>query len=395
MEYWDPTTCWTTLDRDLIRIPVEFTDPNPPNQPPTASFTVNPNPVPTGQTVTSNGSASADSDGTITNYSWDLDGDGTFEANTGTNSSVTRSYPKAAAAKTVRLRVTDNDGATAETTRTLTVTNRLPTASFTVSPNPAVAGDVVSFNGSASSDPDGTVVEYRWDLDGNGTFETNTGTNASVTRSYADGGTVTVRLRVTDDDGGTAETTHDLTVDPPPPVNELPSALFVVSPNPAQTAEVIAFNGSKSSDPDGTITNYKWDLDGNGSFETDTGTTSTVARSYPDAGTVDVRLRVIDNDGAANDTTRRLTVSTPPAPPPPPAPVPGPAGPLGPPTASTAPSTTCVAARTKRTQLNKKLRTARRKLAHARTASARKKYRRLIRKLTRQRSRIRLTSCSK
>jgi len=97
MEYWDPNTCWTTLDRDLIRIPVEFTDPNPPNQPPTASFTANPNPVPTGQTVTFNGSASTDSDGTIAKYSWDLDNDGTFETDTGTNSSVTRSYPHAAA----------------------------------------------------------------------------------------------------------------------------------------------------------------------------------------------------------------------------------------------------------------------------------------------------------
>jgi PKD repeat protein len=301
MEYWDPNTCWTTLDRDLIRIPVEFTDPNP-NQP--------------------------------------------------------------------------------------------PTASFTASPNPAVAGDVVSFNGSASSDPDGTITEYRWDLDGNGTFETNTGTTASVTRSYADAGTVTVHLRVTDNDGGTAETTHNLTVDPPPPVNELPTAAFVVSPNPAQTSEVVTLNGSKSNDPDGRIANYRWDLDGNGSFETDTGTTHTVTRSYPDPGTVDVRLRVTDNDGAASDTTRRLTVSTPPAPSPPPAPVPGPTAPLAPSTASSAPSAACVTARTKRTQLTRKLRSARRKLARARTASARKKYRRLVRKLTRQRKRIQPTGCA-
>jgi PKD repeat protein len=308
LEYWDPNTCWATLNRDLIRIPIEFTDTSPPNQAPSASFTVSPNPAPTGQTVTFNGSASSDSDGAIANYKWDLDGNGTFETDTGTTATVTGSYPNAGTVS-VKLRVTDNDGAMVETTRSLTITNRAPTASFTVSPNPALAGEVVSFNGSASSDPDGTIANYRWDLDGNGTLETDTGTTATVTRSYSSAATITVRLRVTDNDGVTGETTRNLTLDPPP-VNQLPSAAFTVSPNPALTAEVVTFNGSASSDPDGSIANYKWDLDDNGSFETDTGTAATVTRSYPAAATVDVGLRVTDNDGAASDTRRRLTVST-------------------------------------------------------------------------------------
>src|SRR4029453_7490458 len=99
-------------------------------------------------------------------------------------------------------------------------------------------------------------------------------------------------LRVTDSDGATAETTRDLTVNPPLPANQLPSAAFTVSPNPAPPGEGVTFKGYKSSDPDGTIASYRWDLDGNGSFETDTGTTETVTRSYPNAGTVDVRVRV-------------------------------------------------------------------------------------------------------
>ena len=259
--------------------------------------------------MTFNGSASGDPDGSIANYKWDLDGNGSFETDTGTTPTVTRSYASAATV-TVRLRVTDNDGGTVETTRTLTVTNLAPTASFTVSPNPAVAGEVVSFNGSASSDPDGSIASYRWDLDGNGSFETDTGTTATVTRSYGSAATVTVRLRVTDNDGGTAETTRTLTVDPAPPANQLPSAAFTPSPNPALTAEVVTFDGSASSDPDGSIASYRWDLDGNGSFETDTGTAASVTRSYPSAATVTVKLRVTDNDSAAIDTSRTLTVST-------------------------------------------------------------------------------------
>ena len=75
--------------------------------------------------------------------------------------------------------MTDNGGATDVTVRTLTVIGNLPpTASFTAAPNPAIVGQTVTFNGSGSSDSDGTITKYEWDLDGNGTYETNSGTNA-------------------------------------------------------------------------------------------------------------------------------------------------------------------------------------------------------------------------
>ncbi|HET9197648.1 MAG TPA: LamG-like jellyroll fold domain-containing protein, partial [Solirubrobacterales bacterium] len=113
---------------------------------------------------------------------------------------------------TVGLRVTDNSGGTATTTRSLTVNNRLPTASFTVSPSPANTRQTVTFNGSGSSDPDGTIAKYEWDLDGNGSYETSTGTTASTSKPFTATGTLTIGLRVTDNSGGTATTTRSLTV---------------------------------------------------------------------------------------------------------------------------------------------------------------------------------------
>jgi PKD repeat protein len=93
-----------------------------------------------------------------------------------------------------------------------------PQASFTASPTTVVEGSSIAFNGSASSSPEGTIVNYTWDLDGSGKFATNTGTTATVSHTYSTPGTVTVSLRVTDSKGLTATATRTVTVLPPPTV---------------------------------------------------------------------------------------------------------------------------------------------------------------------------------
>ena len=57
----------------------------------------------------------------------------------------------------------------------------------------------VAFNGSGSSDPDGSITAYAWDLDGDGAFDDSTAQSPSFT--YTTAATYTVRLQVTDDDG--------------------------------------------------------------------------------------------------------------------------------------------------------------------------------------------------
>ena len=90
--------------------------------------------------------------------------------------------------------------------------NNPPSASFTASPNPATPGQSVSFNGSGSSDSDGTIARYEWDLDGNGTYETDTGTTPTTSTTYATSGNRTVGLRVTDNKGATSTTTKTVVV---------------------------------------------------------------------------------------------------------------------------------------------------------------------------------------
>jgi PKD repeat protein len=272
------------------------------NGPPEASFTASPDPAPTGGVISLNASASKDLDGTITKYQWDLDGNGTYETSTGTTAAATGSYATPGA-HLIGLRVTDNGGATAATTRTVTVQNQNPTASFLVTPNPAPTAAAVSFDASAASDPDGTIAKYEWDLDGNGSYETNTGTTPLATSSFAAASKRVIGLRVTDNEGAIASTTRSLTVE-----NRTPVASFLASPAAAPTGTSVSFNASASSDPDGTIAKYEWDLDGNGSYETNTGTTPSTTRTYATPGAVTVGLRVTDNESATTTTTQAVTV---------------------------------------------------------------------------------------
>jgi YD repeat-containing protein len=269
------------------------------NRRPNATFTVSPSAPKPNQAVTYNASASSDPDGSIVKYEWDLDGNGSYETDTGTTPTATTTYATAQNVD-VHLRVYDSSNGTDTATRTVSIGNAVPTAAFTLSANPAVIGSTVTFNGSSSSDPDGTIAKYEWDLDGDGSYETDTGTTPTASRSYASAGSVTVGLRVTDDDGANATTSRALTV---VPAQQPPTASFTATPNPVQSGQTVSFNGSGSNDPDGAIAKYEWDLDGNGSYETDTGTTATTTRAYASPGTVAVGLRVTDGDGMTGTTT--------------------------------------------------------------------------------------------
>lgn len=213
--------------------------------PPTASLSASPNPAPSLTSVSFDGSRSGDLDGTITRYQWDLDGDGTLETDTGSISSTSRVYTRPGQVR-VTLRVTDNDGMTDDEALTVTVENRAPAAAIAFSPDPGVRDEPVTADGSGSRDPDGTLVRHQWDLDGDGTLETDTGSAPSVARTYPFVGTVRVRLRVTDDSGATADATRVLTVNPPPPPRPSPDNLAPVASlalSPVQRSNVVLERG--------------------------------------------------------------------------------------------------------------------------------------------------------
>ncbi|HEX8054096.1 MAG TPA: PKD domain-containing protein, partial [Thermoleophilaceae bacterium] len=91
-----------------------------------------------------------------------------------------------------------------------------PVAALSVSPQPLVAGDGAVLDGSGSRDPDGSVVSYAWDLDGDGAFERGSGAEARLAHVFEQPGTYRVGLRVVDATGSSADATQNVTVQPRP-----------------------------------------------------------------------------------------------------------------------------------------------------------------------------------
>ncbi len=94
--------------------------------------------------------------------------------------------------------------------------NLRPTAAFTSNVTEGSAPLEVRFDASSSSDPDGTIVSYEWTF-GDG----NNGTGQTTTHTYADAGSYTPRLTVTDERGAShSQNGAPITVNSPPGTGE-------------------------------------------------------------------------------------------------------------------------------------------------------------------------------
>ena len=98
------------------------------------------------------------------------------------------------------------------------VANREPVAALSVSPGRVAGGKPVTFDASGSRDPEGLQLRYSWDLDGNGSFETDGGTTPTITYTYKGTTTFTPRVRASDPHGASGVAGAALSVDSIRPV---------------------------------------------------------------------------------------------------------------------------------------------------------------------------------
>ncbi len=241
--------------------------------------------VQTYEGITFDATSSYDPDGRIVNYTWDF-GDGARSSR-----AVEQHYYTDDGSYKVTLTVTDNDGATARDSLTVTVLNAPPLAFF-----PDIIVDTyenAALNASQCLDTDGYLANFTWELS---TDEKLYG--PEVIYMWTRAGTYPVTLTVTDDDGASASHMFNVTVR-----NRAPRALFSFSPSTPSETETVVFNASASSDMDGTITTYSWSF-GDGAF----GEGRVVEHAYLTNGTYRVALVVTDNDGSTDTLVRNVTV---------------------------------------------------------------------------------------
>jgi len=159
----------------------------------------------------------------------------------------------------------------------------------------------VTFDGSGSTDVDGTIAQYDWDF-GDGTVATG----AIATHSFTAAGTYTTTLKVTDDANLTNTTFVDITI----------GGAMIPSANPGgpytgEPTVVINFDATGSTH-DSAITRYLWDYGDGTAFETTT--TPTGSHTYATQGSYTLTVAVQDASFMTGVAATTVTIAG--APPP-------------------------------------------------------------------------------
>ena len=174
------------------------------------------------------------------------------------------------------------------------IPNQDPTASFTAVPTAGDGPLPVTFDATASDDPDGTIVSYDWDYG-----DQTAGSGQTPSHTYSGPGSYTVILTVTDNRGGTATATTTVTVTG----NYSPTASFTAAPTTGEAPLPVDFNATASYDPDGTSVSYGWNYG-----DQTTGSGPTPSHTYTTPGTYTVTLTVTDIEGATATATGTIIV---------------------------------------------------------------------------------------
>ena len=167
-------------------------------------------------------------------------------------------------------------------------------------------GDDLVLDAGGSSDADGTIVEYKWDLDNDLTYGDVTTVSATPTIDWATiaswglndgdvaGKDYTIGLQVVDNLGATHESTAVVTV------HNVAPTLSVAGAGVAGAGVPYALNLSATDPGDDTITSWtiNW---GDGTIETIPGNPSIATHIYSNTGfTHNILVSVTDEDNTAN-----------------------------------------------------------------------------------------------
>ncbi len=175
-------------------------------------------------------------------------------------------------------------------------------------------------------DPDGTIENYEWDFDGDGTFDWSSSTTGETTHLYSKKGTYHAVLQVTDDDGATATDGCTITVKEES-ANEKPTITITEPANNSTVSGTVTINGT-ASDPNGDETierveirinhggwagvtgttswSYQWDT-----TEVEEGNHTIYARAFDGEEYSDVKVWNLIVDNVPENTRPTISITSP------------------------------------------------------------------------------------
>ncbi len=260
------------------------------NRPPLPSFEFTPS-SPLSQVDVRFTDTSTDTDGAITCWEWDF-GDGT----TATVQHPVKRYGSPGS-YFVNLTVCDDGGGRASTGTSLPVENRPPRPDWQYSPLVDISTSTTVQFQDLSNDPDGNIVEWRWNF-GDGSPPD---TRPNPQHRYLTSGVFSTCLTVSDDRDADATSCRTIPVD-----NSAPHVKFRWTPESVEapvTNQSVAFT-DQTTDPDGDgLVAWSWTFgDGNGSSDRNP------VHRYRAKGTFPVALKVTDAKGKVGEATKSLVV---------------------------------------------------------------------------------------
>lgn len=160
-------------------------------------------------------------------------------------------------------------------------------------------GSPIAFNASGSTD-DGQIIRYRWDWTSDGVFDDST--NAPLMQhTYPDDFNGKATLEVVDNENDRTRAQVQVTVANVAPVAEAGGPYSGLLNQPVTLTASVTDPGTKDTHT------FKWDLNNDGTYETDG---RTVTATYNSSGRKRVRVRVTDNNGASGTDTSSVVIGT-------------------------------------------------------------------------------------
>jgi uncharacterized repeat protein (TIGR01451 family) len=190
-----------------------------------------------------------------------------------------------------------------ETTRTNGIVSIIslnqPPVANSNGPYFGVEGSEITFNGSASSDPDGDILQYRWGFDNNGTWDTEYSYDPIANFTCYDDYSGIVALEVTDGEYSDINTSTVIINNVAPTITSLN---LTSEPIAVETNILLTANFTDPGSLDTHNATIIWD-DGNTSFVNIPEGNYSLNHSYnySEAGVYTVKL-IVEDDDNGNDT---------------------------------------------------------------------------------------------